>query len=58
MISSGLIVAIGLAIAVAILGAAVVWAFREARQRGAPRKKYRLSHHRKSRKQSLKARDR
>ncbi|HWU56426.1 MAG TPA: hypothetical protein VN175_13045 [Rhizomicrobium sp.] len=58
MISSALIMAIGLAMAVVIVGAAFVWALLETRQAGVHRKKYRLSHHLKSHKQSLKAQDR
>jgi hypothetical protein len=58
MISSTLVVAIGLALAVLILGAALVWAFLEARQNGAHPKKHRLPHHAKSSKRPLKAPDR
>jgi ABC-type Mn2+/Zn2+ transport system permease subunit len=58
MIYSGLFVAICLVVAVAIVGAAFVWALLETRQASAQRKKYRLSHHLKSRKQSPKAHDR
>jgi len=55
--SFDLIMAICLATAVLILGAAFVWALLETRQAGVHRKKNRLSHHIKSRKQSAKARD-
>lgn len=55
--SFDLIMAICLVTAVLILGAAFVWALLETRQAGVHRKKYRLSHHIKSRKQSTKARD-
>lgn len=58
MISTGLIVAICLVIAVLIVGAAFIWALLETRQAGAQRKKNRLSHRLKSRKQSFKAQDR
>jgi|KBSSwiStaDraftv2_1062776.scaffolds.fasta_scaffold1742896_2 hypothetical protein len=58
IMSFDLIMAICLATAVLILGAAFVWALMETRQAGVHRKKYRLSHHIKSRKQSAKARDR
>jgi hypothetical protein len=57
MISYDLVMAIGLAMAVGIVGAAIVWALLETRRESAHRPKRPLSRHLKAHKHSFKAQD-